>query len=223
MSSDAIGFVFRRSPFEGATFAVHLAVADSANDQYGNEFWMVLDKLAKKARVSRRSATTALGSLVESGWLELLQEGGGRSRPGRYLFLFPESAAVVYDSRQTAQPLRGSTTQTAQSATQTAQPLRGQRTQASQATAPNGAAPSSKAAELVAFYVDECTRVGVSPLRSWRARVGREIAVLLREGKPERYIRKALSFAASENKQAIAHIVADIERDVAASRGRAAS
>lgn len=96
MSADATGWVFRHSPFRGAAFTVHLAVADSCNDQHGNEFWMRQTVLAKKARTSRKTVGEALAAMVERGFLELVEEGNGGAN--RYLFLFPE-CAVVHESR----------------------------------------------------------------------------------------------------------------------------
>jgi hypothetical protein len=98
LSNEASGYVWRCSPFKGATFQVHLAVSDSVNDQNSNEFWMEQGNLAKKARIDRTTANAALRKLLDQGFLELLEEGGGRSRPSRYRFLFPE-AQVVFDSR----------------------------------------------------------------------------------------------------------------------------
>jgi hypothetical protein len=88
--------VFRCSPFTGATFACHLAIGDSVNDQHHNEFFMSVGNLAKKARVTRRSAQTALRKLVGAGCLVLLENEDGEVRRYRFEF-FPQ--AVVYESR----------------------------------------------------------------------------------------------------------------------------
>lgn len=98
MSGDATGWAYRHSPYRGATLAVHLAVADSVNDQFGNEFWMTQSSLALKARVSRESVNIALAQLVADGFLELLEVGGGRAKYAKYRFLFNDRA-VVYDGR----------------------------------------------------------------------------------------------------------------------------
>lgn len=109
MSSDAVGWVFRHSPYKGVTFAVHVAVADSVNDQNDNELWMSVGKLATKARCSRRSAGDALAQITSDGYLALLKQQTGR--PSRYQFLFPDHAEVAFESRskapvEPAQPLR---------------------------------------------------------------------------------------------------------------------
>lgn len=107
MSAEAVGWVYRHSPFDGATFQVHHAVADSVNDQHGNEFWLTKAELARKARTSPRTASSALAALTAAGCVELVEESGGRN-PSRYRFLFPD-ADVVYDTRRrTMQRSQGS-------------------------------------------------------------------------------------------------------------------
>jgi hypothetical protein len=106
MSADAVGWVYRHSPYTGVTFQVHQAVADSVNDQHGNEFWLAKPKLSVKARTSVASAKRAMEMLTADGFLELLEESGGRAG-SRYLFLFPD-VPVVYDSRATGSPRTGS-------------------------------------------------------------------------------------------------------------------
>jgi DNA-binding IclR family transcriptional regulator len=87
MSAEATGAVWRYSPYTGAQLLVHLAIADVVNDTHGWEFWMSTEKLARKARVSRSTVTSALADMVEHGFLELLEAGGNRRRPSRYRFL----------------------------------------------------------------------------------------------------------------------------------------
>jgi hypothetical protein len=83
---------------------VHLCIADSANDQHDNELWMSLDTISKKARVSRRSAYTAIRELLDVGLLEELRapvdaNGKPTGKPGLYRFLFPD-VAVVFETRR---------------------------------------------------------------------------------------------------------------------------
>lgn len=106
MSADATGWVYGHSPYTGVTFQVHHAVADSVNDQNGNEFWMTKPKLAIKARTSVASAKRAMETMVADGFLEQLTESGGRG-PSRYVFLFPD-VPVIYDARSTGSPRTGS-------------------------------------------------------------------------------------------------------------------
>lgn len=90
MSAEAVGWVYKFSPYTGAPFSVHLAIADSANDQYGMELWMALGKLGRKARVSRSTTSEIVAQMVEDGLLELVEQSkGGRHRPSRYRFLMP--------------------------------------------------------------------------------------------------------------------------------------
>lgn len=97
MSSDALGYVFRYSPYTGATFAVHLAMGDVVNDAYGYRFFMSVGNLAKKARCERRTAGRALQQLVDDGFLEqLVDHPGGVTE---YRFLFPDVALRYGEER----------------------------------------------------------------------------------------------------------------------------
>lgn len=96
MSAEATGWVYRHSPYTGATYQVHQAIADSANDQHENRFWMRQRKLARKARVSRASVQRALDLLVADGFLERLGIATGTDDLVEYRFLQPE-VAVHYD------------------------------------------------------------------------------------------------------------------------------
>lgn len=87
MSSEAVGWVFRHSPYQGAVFAVHLAIADSVNDQGDYEFWMRQRQCADKARVGRQAVNAAISRMVADGLLDLLIEGRGGAN--RYRFLMP--------------------------------------------------------------------------------------------------------------------------------------
>lgn len=84
MSSDAIGWVFKHSPFDGPTFVVHLALGDVANDVHDYELWMSTETLAKKAHVSRSTAVRALRELTEAGFLEVVKPGGATRKPTVY-------------------------------------------------------------------------------------------------------------------------------------------
>lgn len=102
MSAEATAWTFRHSPVTGATLVVHLAIADSVNDQHGNEFWMAIPRLASKARVERRTAGRAVAELVDWGMIECLStepDAMRSGRPLRYRFLFPDEADIVYESR----------------------------------------------------------------------------------------------------------------------------
>jgi biotin operon repressor len=98
MSAEAMGWTFRHSPYKGAAFAVHMAVADSVNDQHGNDLWLTQPRIADKARVSRDAVNKAMKRLVADGFLELLEDNQRRGRANRYRFVFPE-VEVAYESR----------------------------------------------------------------------------------------------------------------------------
>ncbi len=91
MSAECVGWVYRYSPARGAKMLVHLAIADSANDQYGYELWMRQAWLADKARVSRRAARDALQWLTDQGLLLLVEPGKTLGKPNRYRFLMPDT------------------------------------------------------------------------------------------------------------------------------------
>lgn len=106
MSAEATGWVWRRSPYKGVTFAVHLAIADSVNDQNEHELWMRQSVLAEKCRTQRPTVNKALATLLADGYLELVEEFTGGAN--RYRFLMPSKAPVVFDSRR--KRVKGDTT-----------------------------------------------------------------------------------------------------------------
>jgi hypothetical protein len=87
MSAEATGWVWRNSPYRGAQLLVHLAIADVVNDVHDNEFWMSVNNLARKARVSRTATVDALNHMVSHGHLELLESGKATRTPSRYRFV----------------------------------------------------------------------------------------------------------------------------------------
>jgi hypothetical protein len=87
VSAEAVGWVFKESPYKGAMFALHLAIADTVNDTYGNELWASVAHLAGKARLGERSVRKGLAEMVVDGNLELLSAQDGHVR--RYRFLMP--------------------------------------------------------------------------------------------------------------------------------------
>lgn len=97
MSAEATAWVWRRSPYKGVAFAVHLAIADSVNDQNEYELWMRQAVLAVKARTRRATVNTVLAQMIQDGFLDLLNEGTGGAN--RYRFRMPVSQPVVFESR----------------------------------------------------------------------------------------------------------------------------
>ena len=102
MSSDAIGWTWRHSPFKGTTLAVHLAVADSANDQHDYRFWLNQKTLAVKVRSSRQSVGVALSKLEGEGFLRRIRGGKSAGSSAEYRFVFKRHVPVVYESRRVA-------------------------------------------------------------------------------------------------------------------------
>jgi hypothetical protein len=102
VSAQAVGWVYRHSPLRGTAFQVHLAIADSVNDQNGYELWMAQPKLARKARVGRASCQRALDALVEAGLLELVRSGSGSTN--LYRLLMPVDAPVAWEPKSRPTP-----------------------------------------------------------------------------------------------------------------------
>jgi hypothetical protein len=98
MSAEAMGWVYRHSPYKGAKFSVHLAVADSVNDHFRNEFWMEQGKLGLKARMRRQAVNESLRELEADGFIRDLGAVEGLRGVRRFRFLFPR-VPVVYESR----------------------------------------------------------------------------------------------------------------------------
>lgn len=103
MSADATAWVFRHSPATGAALTVHLAIADSVNDQHGYELWMRVPTLAEKARVHPGSVRRAIADLIAAGLLEELHDGrttedaGSATEARRFRFLMPSDVVPVWD------------------------------------------------------------------------------------------------------------------------------
>src|SRR5262245_40342416 len=98
MSAEAVGYVYRHSPYTGTKFAIHLAIADSVNDQHDHRLWMSVGTLAAKARTERRTVGRALSALVEDGFLDCCDCVDQRTgRPHEYVFCFPDRP-VVYET-----------------------------------------------------------------------------------------------------------------------------
>lgn len=87
VSAEAVGYVWKESPYIGAQLLVHLAIADVVNDVHGNEFWMSTAALARKARVSRATVSRSLTHMAEHGYLEVLEAGKSDRKPTRYRFV----------------------------------------------------------------------------------------------------------------------------------------
>lgn len=96
LSSEALGWVYKHSPYRGARLAVHLAVADSVNDMHDYEMYARQAWIAAKARVGRQVVNDALAEMVADGLLMLLEDNAAARKPNRYRLLMP-SLAVVFD------------------------------------------------------------------------------------------------------------------------------
>lgn len=74
--------VWERAPYTAGSLLVLLALADWSNDD--GISWPSMDRLARKARIDRRSAQRIVRQLAKDGVL-VIDEGGGRGKQHRYL------------------------------------------------------------------------------------------------------------------------------------------
>jgi len=89
MSAESMGYVRTVSPFQGATFLVHLVVADLVSEAHDYELWCTQGWLAERSRVSVRGVQRALDQMIEEGWLTVLEPNKAVGKPNRYRFEFP--------------------------------------------------------------------------------------------------------------------------------------
>jgi hypothetical protein len=106
VSAAATGWVFRHSPYKHGDFAVHLALADTANDLHDNELWFGLEKLGRKARVGRNTAQAAVAKMVRDGYLETIKERAGPGTVAIYRFVFVKNAPVMFKQETTSPKTR---------------------------------------------------------------------------------------------------------------------
>ena len=90
-------WVFNHSPYTLGTRLVHLALADWANDGHDWQVWATQARIAEKAKVSVRTVSTALATMVADGYLELVDGSSSSGMAVRYKFLRPEASAISAD------------------------------------------------------------------------------------------------------------------------------
>lgn len=83
---------------KAAVMSVALALADVVNDTHGNQFYGSVDRLAVKARVTRKQAGTVIAHLVDAGVIALVQRRPGRSTLYRWLGVNPSRSDPGADS-----------------------------------------------------------------------------------------------------------------------------
>lgn len=77
-----MSLVWEHAPYTAGSLLVLLALADWANDD--GIAWPSMERLAKKARIDRRSAQRIVRQLEKDGTLEI-ERGGGRAKQHKYL------------------------------------------------------------------------------------------------------------------------------------------
>jgi hypothetical protein len=98
MSTEAMAWVIRRSPYTGVKYTLHLMIADSANDAHDFELWARQRYFADKARISRQRACKYIEEMIKEGTLAELENHKKEGRPNRYRFLMPD-LPVVFETR----------------------------------------------------------------------------------------------------------------------------
>lgn len=195
MSAEATGWVFRASPYTGAMFTLHLAIADTVNDTYGNEMWMSAPTLAEKARVSERTARYGLAQMTDDGLLVLVAAKEGKAR--RYRFLMPNDPCTDCTPARTA-PL--------QLAVKT--PAVDDQTPAARRDTPAVAAPNPKRTQLIPTGSQTLSANGdqfdefwrVYPLRKAKGAAKTAWTKALKRATPERIIAGANEYASDPNR-----------------------
>ena len=126
MSAEAVGFVYRYSPYTGATFAIHLAIADTVSDQFDNQFWMSTNNLATKTRTTRRTVQKAIDQLCDDFFIAKTRSAT-QHHPATYKFLMP-AVDIVYKTGSGAQSVHPEAqSTTSRGATSTPKPNRTQK------------------------------------------------------------------------------------------------
>ena len=86
MSAQATGHVWKCAPFGGSKFLILLGIADVVNSDFYNCFWMTSTNLGNKVRMHPTNVRRHLKELVEDGWLEVLEPGGGNGKATKFRF-----------------------------------------------------------------------------------------------------------------------------------------
>lgn len=85
MAGIIVGMTLERLPARNhLVLAVAVALADAA-DQDGSNVYPAVVRVARLARCSERAVQSAIQELQQIGFLLLVERGGGRGRPSRYL------------------------------------------------------------------------------------------------------------------------------------------
>ena len=101
MSAQATGHVWKCAPFGGSKFLILLGIADVVNSDFHNCFWMTSTNLGNKVRMHPTNVRRHLKELVEDGWLEVLEPGGGNGKATKFRFHPLETKApLTYAPKQ---------------------------------------------------------------------------------------------------------------------------
>ncbi|MCU1490925.1 MAG: hypothetical protein JWM85_2330 [Acidimicrobiaceae bacterium] len=87
--TSATAYVLAHSPFRGATFTVHLALACTVDDSGDSLYRRSITATKDLARVSARQAKESIDALLENGYLEEVDGHHGRKGSRTFRFQFP--------------------------------------------------------------------------------------------------------------------------------------
>jgi len=107
MSAEAVGWVYKHSPYDGVNFAVHLATADSANDLHEYEIWARQQWIADKARVSRSGVNRFIKQAIDDGLLLLMEDNSRAGHANRYRLLMPDDTPKAWSPSTDTTPRVG--------------------------------------------------------------------------------------------------------------------
>lgn len=75
------------SPYTGGAYATHLIIAGIVNPDHDFELYVHRTELAKRCHTSVATLRRQLDQMVDDGWLEVVEGGGGRGNIARYRFV----------------------------------------------------------------------------------------------------------------------------------------
>lgn len=110
MSVDCMSAVWKHSTHSGNKLLLLLALADHANDD--GICWPSLDKLAEKARISKRQAQRIVSELTESGEISILKKGNGRGQSTLYHVNVDKISSIKDDNMSTFDSKKGDKSRT---------------------------------------------------------------------------------------------------------------
>lgn len=108
MSIEVMSHVWKHSQLKGSQLLLLLAIADHA--RHDGMAWPSIDHLAEKTRMSRRQTISNIQSLVASGELQVVEQGGRGARDTTRYQVITEGAKIAPSTQETrvqSSPIKG--------------------------------------------------------------------------------------------------------------------